>query len=260
MRTLRILRRLLMLNLVRQAEYRASFVLQGFEGLVQLCVTLATFSLIFRLTPSVAGWSQAQVLVLAGVYRAVSGVLGLIVLPNMYALSGYIRSGDLDYLLLRPVSSQLLVSARRMTVPEVWSVLIGVALIVLAGRAAHIHPAPLAIAESLVLVACGILLLYALFLFVATWCFWLVTEWLTDLGYTLFSAGKYPVSFFRGFVRTILTVAVPVAFATTFPTRALLGELGLRIVGAAIAFAAAAMFATSRFWTFALKRYSSASS
>ena len=38
-------------------------------------------------------------------------------------------------------------------------------------------------------------------------------------------AARYPVTFFRGAVRTLLTVVVPVAFLTTFPTQALLEGL-----------------------------------
>jgi ABC-2 type transport system permease protein len=59
-------------------------------------------------------------------------------------------------------------------------------------------------------------------------------------------------------VRDVLSYIIPVAFATTFPAQALLGEVDARLIPAGLALAALALFASNRFWRFALRSYASA--
>src|SRR5947209_1253924 len=125
---LRLWRQFLITAVVREAEYRVNFLLSVGEGVVQLALAVFTFLIVYRFTDSVAGWSRAQVLLLVGVYRIVEGLINLQIAPNMLAISGYIRRGEMDFLLLRPVSSQFLVSLRTMSLAEAGNVLIGLCL------------------------------------------------------------------------------------------------------------------------------------
>ena len=53
---------------------------------------------------------------------------------------------------------------------------------------------------------------------------------------------------------------LPVAFLTTFPTQALLGRGNALMVLGALTLASVFLFASHRFWNFALRFYGSASS
>jgi len=64
MRYLRLWRQFAVMSFVREAEYRVNFLLGVGEGAAQLALPVVTFLLIYRFTPRVAGWSQAQVLLL----------------------------------------------------------------------------------------------------------------------------------------------------------------------------------------------------
>jgi len=250
-----------MLSLMRQAEYRVSFLLRVLEGGAQLALALLTFALIYRFTGEIGGWSLAQVTVLVGVYRIADGLIGTLLSPNLWAIAGYIRTGEMDGYLLRPVSSQFLVSLRLVNWAEAVNALIGLALIVYAGPAAGVQWSPVAIAEAAILGLCGIVLLYALWFFTVTFSFWLVQiDNLDTLFTSFFEAARYPVSFFKGGVRALLTFAIPVAFATTFPAQALLGTLDPRYLVAGVALAAVALLSTHLFWSYAVRHYSSASS
>jgi ABC-2 type transport system permease protein len=85
-------------------------------------------------------------------------------------------------------------------------------------------------------------------------------ETLDTLFHALFETARYPVSFFQGLVRTLLIVAFPVAFATTFPAQALLGASDgvWLLVGAVMS--VLALRGTGLFWDYAVRHYSSASS
>lgn len=117
------------------------------------------------------------------------------------------------------------------------------------------------VVEAAAFLTCGVILLYALWFFTVTFSFWLVqVDTLDTLFYSVFETARYPVSFFKGLVRTALTFVFPVAFATTFPAEALLGAADLRLLLVGLGLSALALSGTHLFWNYAVRHYSSASS
>ena len=257
---LRLWRRLLVATFVRESAYRASFAVSVLQGLIEVVLAVLTFALLYQFTDSIAGWTSAEVLVLVGLYRVVDGLVNAHIAPNMQALTGYVRSGELDLLLLRPVQSQFLVSTRIVVLPELVNVAIGLALVALAGVKAGVSWDGLAVVEALAFVACGLALIYATWFALATLALWLYDNSLNELFYSILGAGRYPVQFFSGPVRVLLTFVVPVAFAITFPAEALLGRGNPALLALGIGLAGALLLGSHGLWTYALRRYSSASS
>lgn len=261
MRYLRLWWRCVVIAAVGMLEYRFNFVVRVGFGLLELVLAVLTLGLIYGYTDYVAGWSQAEVLMLVGVYRIVSSLVTLQVAPNMLAVSGYVRRGDMDFLLLRPVSSRFLVSTRLMALPAAVNALIGVGLMVYAGNLAGVRWSAAGVVWALAFMLCGLVLLYCFWFFLVTFSFWLVeVDTLGELFYGVFETARYPVTYFKGFVRTLLTFAIPVAFATTFPTQALLGAADVQLLVAGVALAVLALACTHAFWNYAVRHYSSASS
>ncbi len=261
LRYLRLWRRFVVLAFAREAEYRVNFLVGVGEGMAQLALAVLTFAILYRFTDQVGGWSLAQVLLLVGIYRMVDGLISLQIAPNLLAITGYIRSGEMDLLLLRPVSSQFLVSLRLLALPEVVNILIGLGLVLYAGHLTGLQWSLAGIAGAVIFGLCGLILLYSLWFFIVTFAFWLVqVDNLDTLFYSLFETARYPLSFFKGGVRTLLTFVVPVAFATTFPTQALLGTADQRLLLVGVGLAGLALLGTHRFWNYAVRHYSSASS
>jgi ABC-2 type transport system permease protein len=75
----------------------------------------------------------------------------------------------------------------------------------------------------------------------------------------MYTAGRWPVGIYPGWLKWTLTLIVPVAFAVTVPAQAVSGRLGLgTLAGAAVL--AALLFAFSRwFWRTGIKHYAGAS-
>jgi ABC-2 type transport system permease protein len=260
-RYLRLWRQFIITAFMREAEYRMNFVIGVGEGLAQLALAVISFLLLYRFTDQVAGWTQAEVLMLVGVYRIVEGLINLQIAPNMQAISGYIRSGEMDFMLLRPVSSQFLVSLRTLALPEGVNVLIGLLLVIYAGGAAGVRWSAVGVLAAGAFGLCGLLMLYALWLCMVTFAFWLVQINNLDIFfYSLFETARYPVSFFNDLLRALLTFVFPVAFATTFPTEALRGQADLRLLPVGFVLATALLLGAHLFWNYAVRHYSSASS
>lgn len=261
MRYVRLWKRFVTLALVRETEYRFSFAVNVLQGIAQLGVVLLTYALLYRFTDQVAGWTAAEALILVGIYRVLDGLLALQIAPNLMRMSRYIGEGELDFVLLSPVSSQFLVSLRWLEPPEAINVLIGIGLTFYAGQRAGISWSAPQVLGAVVLAGCGLVLLYCMWFALVTLSFWLVkVDTLGFLFYDVWQAGRYPVDYFKGIMRTIFTFVLPIAFATTFPAQALRGDLDPRLLLVGVGLAGLALLVTHRFWNFAVQRYSGASS
>ncbi len=83
---------------------------------------LAFYQVVFAKTSYVAGWNETQYLFFVGCYFAMSGVVEMMFLENLNEFSELVRTGDLDFLLLKPVDEQFLISLRKIdwgTAPNV---------------------------------------------------------------------------------------------------------------------------------------------
>jgi ABC-2 type transport system permease protein len=94
-----------------------------------------------------------------------------------------------------------------------------------------------------------------------TLAFWFVkVDNLAELFNAFYEAGRFPISVYRGLLRAFLTFVIPIAFITTIPAATLLGRAGTTDITWALALAAVLFVFSNRFWNFALRHYSSASS
>lgn len=261
MRALTLLATYFRANFQRDAEYRADFYAQLVMSLTQLATEIVTARVIFFRTTTLAGWNLYQVLTLLGVYHLVSGFIGTFVAPNMRQLMEDVREGTFDYVLLKPVGSQFHASIRSWVIWRFTDVVLGAGLI---GYAVH-HLANrigvLEAAEFALMLLAGAAIVYSFWLVLATLCFWFVrVDNIEMIFWNLFEAGRYPLEVYPGWVRTLLTVVLPLAFITTIPARALTGTLTAGWLWLALALAVTTSVGATLFWRVALRRYSGASS
>lgn len=100
-----------------------------------------------------------------------------------------------------------------------------------------------------------------MWLLFVTLAFWFVrVDNFTAIFWTFYETGRFPITVYRGTLRFILTFIVPIAFLTTFPAATLLGRLSAAYVLGAVALAIALFYISHRFWRYAIRFYSSASS
>ncbi|HET6319189.1 MAG TPA: ABC-2 family transporter protein [Chloroflexota bacterium] len=256
----RLWRQFVLTDAMLLVEYRASFVFGVARQVASLALTVFGFGLLYQYTDEIAGWSRAELLVLLGVFWIFNALWDLL-LDGLTRLSNDVRHGTLDFILLRPVSAQFLISLRQVGLLEILNVLLGIGLVAYAGNLAGIEWSVGGVALATLLGLSGLVGIYALRFMIVTCAIWLVSvQNLHDILHPVFQMGQYPVTFFKGWVRLVLTFVVPVAFATTFPAQALLGTLDLRLIPVAPAVAAATLYASHRFWHFALRHYTSATS
>ncbi|MCC7292386.1 MAG: ABC-2 family transporter protein [Phycisphaerales bacterium] len=242
------------------AAYRADFLLHSVIAFLQLGAELFGLWIIFSNTESLNGWDAWQMLALMGVFRVMSGVIGLGIAPNMRAMMEDVRSGTLDFVLLKPVNPQFYVSARRFVLWRGMDIVVG---LVMAGTASVKLGTSVGVMQAalfLLMLGAGVVIIYSFWLALATLAFWLTRISNIEMVFwNVFEAGRYPVDIYRPWLRWLLTFFVPLAFLTTFPAGMLVGKgtpSGMLMGWLA---AAVALTGATLFWRFGLRRYSGAS-
>lgn len=261
MRYLRLLALQLRLSLATGMQYRWNFLVDGFVSLLWTALGVVPLYVALHGRAPVAGWTFDSALVVAGYFTLLRGVLDGAVNPSLVAVIDQIRTGTLDFVLLKPADAQFLVSTSRF---EPWKGLDALAALGLLGWAFHRlgrAPSPAGALLSLALLACAVVVLYSVWILVVAAAFWVVR--LDNLAYlfgALFDFARWPVTLFKGGFRLFFTFVIPLALMTTYPAEALLGTLAART--AVLAALGSLVFAAlaRAVWLRAMARYTSASS
>ncbi len=219
--------------------------------------------IIFNRTNEIRGWTVYHMLVLVGVFRMVAGGIRIIIVPNMRLLLQDIHNGKLDFVLLKPVNAQFLVSVREFVVWRFTDVLLGASVALYGCVKLTGTVSPEALLRFSVTLTAAFAIVYSVWLMLATACFWFVRiENIEMVFWNVFEAGRYPIVIYRPWVQGLLTFVIPLAFITTVPAAALSGE-DSKIVPYAPVVATVAgvcmLLVSSWFWRFGLRRYSGAS-
>jgi len=248
-------------SLAAEMEYQANLLVELLAVAGNLAGSLFTLSLFYGHGQQLGGWSWDQALVVLGLYTLLDGFAGTLLRPNLGNLVKQVQSGSLDFVLLKPIDSQFWVSLRSFSpwgLPEM-AVGLGLALVGAARAGARVNPAT--VATALLMLACGLAILYSLWFVLAATSIWFVKVWnATEVLRSALAAGRYPVSAYPPALRFVFTVVLPVAFLTTVPAQAILGLAEPRWVLASVVMAVLALAASRTFWRFALRHYTSASS
>jgi ABC-2 type transport system permease protein len=247
-------------TLASEMEYRLNFLSNIALSIFWLTWAALTVRVYFYHAQDIAGWNYFQLLVVMGLFFALNGFRQMILEPNLSILSEYVRLGTLDYILTKPVNSQFLVSLRNIGVFNWSDPVMGLGLVVYAlFRLGHV-PTLSQLLLFLVTLASAMILLYSFSLIMQTSTFWWVNvERVDALVQGLLETGRFPIHFYRGWLRGLLTVVIPIAFMTTFPAEALLGRLPAWMGFAAVALAVFLFLLSVYWWKFALRYYTGAS-
>src|SRR6267143_2580125 len=127
-RWLGLLGAFLRLNFAEELQYRANFFASVLGTLFSMATALLTLSLFFHHTTTLGGWDYWDIVVLLGVFNALTGVIEAVLRPGIGQLAGEVRSGELDLVLVKPVDAQGFVSFRRLDIWRLTDVVLGLGL------------------------------------------------------------------------------------------------------------------------------------
>src|SRR5262245_22720285 len=103
MRYLRLLFALGRYSLQREMAFRGNFLAKISVELLWFAFLIIIYRTVFAKTSSVAEWTEMQYLFFLGCHWAVAGVMETLFLENCSEFAELVRSGDLDFALLKPI-------------------------------------------------------------------------------------------------------------------------------------------------------------
>ena len=242
-------------------QYRLDFLADGLLEILWAMTALVPLVIVFQTRESVAGWSFGEALLVTGWFTLLQGILEGAINPSLTSVVDHIRTGTLDFVLLKPADAQFLVSTARFQPWRATNVLTAGAIFVYAFRLLGHPPSLSGLLAAILLLIVSTLLLYSLWILTISAAFYVVKiDNLSVLFNSIFDAARWPSTIFRGVVSFLFTFVIPLALMTTYPALAMLGKLsGSTLV---VATAGSVFFAIlSRLvWLSSIGRYTSASS
>ncbi|MEE2659494.1 MAG: ABC-2 family transporter protein [Candidatus Latescibacterota bacterium] len=248
------------IGLMNELQYRVNFWIQLGKSVVNLGVSLLGIAVIYRHTEHLNGWQPAELVALLGIFVMMGGLVGVVIQPSMEKLIEDVREGTLDFTLTKPEEAQVLVSVSQVRVWRLVDVLLGPVVVVAALVHMQLYAGAWAMVEFSVSLTAGTVILYSFWLMLSTISFWFVrVENILMIFHSVYDAARWPVTIYPGWLRAILTFLVPVTFAVTVPSQAVVGRLTLDMLAATIALAVLLLLVSRWFWRVGVSRYSGAS-
>ena len=104
-------------SLVRDMSFRMNFILQCFSSASWALMNFGLFKIIYQFTDSIGkgtGWGEAEFFVFLGTIWIINSIIQTFVMANATEFSEMIRTGNLDFALLKPIDTQFLISFPRV--------------------------------------------------------------------------------------------------------------------------------------------------
>jgi len=265
-------------SLIRDMTFRSNFLIEAVSSVFWMVMNLGFYLLVFlkieenqgaAATANIAGWEKPEFLVFIGTTMIVNSVMQAFFMPNAQELSEMVRTGGLDFALLKPVDTQFLVSLRKSNWSSLGNFVVAIGLIAYAVPYLAAPPGPASWLFYPVYVLCGILIMYSIMISLAATSIWLGrNQTLYDFWFYITNFSRYPMEIYRGNalgegLRLTFTYLLPILVVINVPARVLAKPLTTEYAGlAAFALAATVLALAGSRWVFkrALESYRSASS
>lgn len=269
MRYARLLLALGRFSLAREMAFRGNFLVKVSVEALWLFILLAFYRTVFAKTSGIAGWSEPEYLFFVGCYFALNGVIETLFLENCNDFAELVRTGDLDFLLLRPIDEQFLVTCRRIDWGTGPNVLMGAGVMLFALKDLHgagaWHFEPIHIAAFTLLFACGVLIAYSFMLMLTSASVWLVrNQSLMEMWWLFSSLARYPREIFTKTwadpIGRFFTYFLPILLVVNVPARIMVKTLEPWMVAFTLVATVFSLWGSRRLFRRALRSYRSASS
>lgn len=257
--------------------YRANFLINALTSVCWMAMNLGFYVLVFEtvrfagaeLNLGNNGWGRYEFFVFIATSMIINSVVQAFFMPNAEEFSELIRTGGLDFALLKPIDTQFLISLQRIEWASLANLIFGLLLLGYALWELAFTPSLAAIALFILYALCGVAILYSLTVALAATSIWLGrNQSLYDFWFYLTNFSRYPMEIYGGNTMGVglqwfFTYLLPVLIVVNIPARFLAWPMERQSWPLALfALAATALSLWLSRWVFrrALLSYRSASS
>lgn len=266
-------------SLVRDMSFRLNFVLTCFSSVSWALMNFLLFKIVYQHTESIGvgtGWYENEFFIFLGTIWIINSFIQTFFMTNAEEFSELIRTGNLDFALLKPIDTQFLISFPRVNWAQIPNGLLGFSLVVFSLLQLLNDPEKqinVGLLEWLLYafyIGCGVLVMYSVMIVLASTSIWLgrnqnlYTFWFYITNFYRYPMEIYEKSGIGMALWGTFTFVIPILVVSNVPARILAQPIGrgwYSWQSLYAIFAAIASLAFSR-WVFkkSLSSYRSASS
>lgn len=248
-------------SLTRDMEYKANLIGGIIVDVIFYSVQYFFFSIIYSYVDTLGSFTREDIMVFLIITFISDTIYMFLFSGNLFPLNRLVVQGDLDFVLLKPINSQFLVSFRYVKSYALFSLVI---LILMLVRQCSIHTNDIGMWNYVIFsisFLCGVAIWYSIDFLIACLTFWFknftVGGWMS---HELLKFSSRPDSIYTGLTRKILFSFVPMALVSSVPARMLLYGINIQLLILQICVTLIALSLTFLVWKRGLLRYESASS
>ena len=248
-------------SIASELEYKTNVIIDLFTAILGLIGSILLLSIFFLNGSKIGGWSFEQALIIQGIYTILNGITNTWFSPNLNEIVKYIREGTLDFVLIKPIDSQFWVSLKKINPSGLIEIILGLFVLSYCLHLNEIEITFTLIIFLVITLVCSVSVLYGLWFLISTTTIWFIKTWnATEVLRSFLYIGRFPINSFSFYLRLFFSTVIPITFITTIPSEVILGITPFSKIVLEILVSLTFIGVSRKFWLFALKYYSSASS
>ncbi len=250
-------------SIQQEVAFRFNFAVKILNSLVQLAGSVGGILILFSIKNSINGWSFYETLTVTGVFMLLQSIKNLFMAPSLSAISGLggeLWTGEFDFTLIKPVSTQLYMSMKHWSLMSLVDMVVSIVILCIAVVNLEIVQTAGSILLFVLCLSIALLILYSIMLILSSAAFWYLGTpllWVLD---SIMELGRYPVKIYPLAFCNILTWIIPIGIMITIPAEVLIGSVNVIEILIGFLLAIALYTLAVAFLKKSIKKYSSASS
>jgi ABC-2 type transport system permease protein len=247
-------------SLIREISYRLNFIIDLIIEVAWTGVMLFTLTILFSKTQSLGGWTQAEVMLLYGIYKTASSLTSILVLNGTRSFSMLVNTGELDLLISKPANTLFMAMMRMIAVNRSSQLLTSLMLVLYAlNLTTPINPIKIPLLLLMVFLATCIKSAWEIIIVLPS--FWLhKLQNSQELSLTLFAVARFPRQAFSQSFALVFSLLFPVFFTGSYPSEIILGKLPLSATWLVAITALTSILLMTLLFKLGMRSYQSASS
>ncbi len=221
-------------SLVRDMSFRMNFVLQCISSMSWAAMNWGLFKIIYQFTPAIgpdSGWRENEFFVFLGTIWIINSLVQTFVMVNAQDFSELIRTGNLDFALLKPIDTQFLISFPRINWAQLANCFLGVLVVIYYLRQLSLEPERdihisfLTVLAYLFFVLCGTIIMYSVMIVLSSTSIWLGrNQHLSSFWFYITNFYRYPMEIYQRHgigwaLWGTFTFVVPILVVSNVPAR-----------------------------------------
>lgn len=212
--------------LSREMEYRGHFFMQFLIDIIWYSVHIATFEILYGQTASIAGYTKQEILVFLGAMFMIDAINMIFFSRNFWEFPQLVAKGDLDFFLIRPVSTFFYSFTRYINVAAIVNFAIASGILTYGVLHCGSEISVWNVLAFCLLAASGSLVILAFQTIIcAIAIFTIAGDGLQMVWHSIDQLGHRPHEIYSKRLQQLFITLLPMAMLASYPTKALLGKL-----------------------------------